>query len=128
MAQVKIYGLYESLKPVQKQFSDTLHSCLMESLKLPEDKKFQRFILMNNEDFIYPIDRSEKYTIIEISMFVGRSDEVKKQLVNLIFERLRDIGFEPNDIEVTIFETPKNNWGIRGLPGDELTLNYKVDV
>lgn len=33
-----------------------------------------------------------------------------------------------NDVEITIFETPKENWGIRGLPGDELALNYKVEV
>jgi Uncharacterized protein, 4-oxalocrotonate tautomerase homolog len=81
-----------------------------------------------NNEFLYSKDRSVKNTIIEISMFVGRSDEVKKKLVSLIFERLRDIGFDPNDIEVTIFVTPKNNWGIRGLPGDELTLNYKVNL
>jgi hypothetical protein len=34
----------------------------------------------------------------------------------------------PNDIEITIFETPKHNWGIRGLPGDELNLNYKAEI
>ncbi len=28
----------------------------------------------------------------------------------------------------TITETPKHNWGIRGLPGDELTLNYKANI
>jgi hypothetical protein len=31
-------------------------------------------------------------------------------------------------IEITLFETPRENWGIRGLPGDELSLNYKVQV
>ncbi|APF21976.1 putative transglutaminase-like protein [Clostridium butyricum] len=34
----------------------------------------------------------------------------------------------PNDVEITIFETPNYNWGIRGVPGDELGLNYKVNV
>ena len=34
----------------------------------------------------------------------------------------------PQDIEITIFETPRHNWGIRGLPGDELTLTYNVNV
>ncbi|GHU70367.1 hypothetical protein FACS189413_10620 [Bacteroidia bacterium] len=31
-------------------------------------------------------------------------------------------------IEISIFETPKHNWGIRGLPGDELQIDYKVNV
>jgi hypothetical protein len=34
----------------------------------------------------------------------------------------------PQDIEITIFETPRAAWGIRGLPGDEVGLNYKVEV
>jgi len=32
------------------------------------------------------------------------------------------------DIEITIFETPKLIWGIRGLPEDELQLNYNINV
>ena len=35
---------------------------------------------------------------------------------------------KPNEIEVTITETPRHNWGFRGLPGDEVGLSYKVDV
>lgn len=128
MAQVKIYGIYESLKPCQRQFSEILHSCLIDALKLPEDKRFHRFIFLNKDDIHYPDDRSDRYTIIEISMFEGRSDEVKKKLIRLIFERIQVLGFDVNDIEITIFETPQSNWGIRGLPGDELTLHYKVDV
>ena len=31
-------------------------------------------------------------------------------------------------VEITIFETPRGHWGIRGLPGDELDLNYTVQV
>ena len=26
------------------------------------------------------------------------------------------------------FQTPMHNWGFRGLPGDEHSLNYKVNV
>jgi len=128
MAQVKIFGLNHALKPIQTPLSDIIHSCLVDSLNLPENKRFHRFFHMNKEDFIYPEDRSEKYTIIEISMFEGRSMDTKKKLIQLIFERFTKIGIEANDIEITIYETPKSNWGIRGLPGDELNLNYKVDI
>lgn len=38
------------------------------------------------------------------------------------------LGIRPEDVEITIFETPKHNWRFRGLPGDEHSLNYKVDV
>jgi phenylpyruvate tautomerase PptA (4-oxalocrotonate tautomerase family) len=128
MAQVKIYGVYDILRPIRSRFSELMHSCIVEALDLPQDKKFHRFFLMDREDFIYPADRSEKYTVIEISMFEGRSVEVKKKLIKLIFERIGMLGISKNDVEITIFETRKSNWGIRGMPGDELTLNYKVEI
>ena len=62
-------------------------------------------------------------------MFEGRSVEAKKALIRLLFERLEtDCGITPRDVEITIFETPRHNWGIRGLPADELTLDYTVKV
>jgi 4-oxalocrotonate tautomerase family enzyme len=77
----------------------------------------------------YPPGRSERYTIIEISMFEGRSVETKKQLIRLLFERASArLGIAPDDLEITITETPRANWGIRGLPADELGLSYQVEV
>jgi phenylpyruvate tautomerase PptA (4-oxalocrotonate tautomerase family) len=84
---------------------------------------------LNRGEFFYPAGRTERYTIIEISMFEGRSVEAKKALIRLLFERLGAVlGIGPQDVEITIFETPMHNRGFRGLPGDEHTLNYKVNV
>jgi phenylpyruvate tautomerase PptA (4-oxalocrotonate tautomerase family) len=129
MAQIKIYGLSAQLTPIRKQLSDLVHGCVVEALALPLDKRFQRFIRLDPEDFIYPPGRSERYLILEISMFEGRSVDAKKQLIRLLFERVRaELGIQPEDLEITITETPRHNWGIRGVPGDELGLSYKVSV
>jgi hypothetical protein len=62
-------------------------------------------------------------------MFEGRSIEAKKHLIRLLFERVPNkCGIAPQDLEMTIFETPRHNWGFRGLPGDEHKLTYKVEV
>ena len=62
-------------------------------------------------------------------MFEGRSVEAQKRLIRLLFERLETAcGISPQDLEITLFETPKHAWGIRGLPGDELALTYTVEV
>ncbi len=129
MAQVKIYGLRSHLDTHKAALSGSIHACLVEALQLPPDKRFQRFIALEDDDFIFPADRSAQYTLIELSMFEGRSTEAKKHLIRLLFERLQtEAGIAPQDVEITIFETPRHNWGIRGLPGDELGLNYRVDV
>ena len=46
-----------------------------------------------------------------------------------LYERTRTrLELAAADLEITLFETPRHNWGIRGLPGDELELGYKVGV
>jgi hypothetical protein len=37
-------------------------------------------------------------------------------------------GIMPQDVEITIVETPRANWGIRGQVASELALGYKVTV
>jgi 4-oxalocrotonate tautomerase family enzyme len=129
MAQIKIYGLKEQLNPIKAQLSDVIHSCVVDALAFPKDKRAHRFFPLDAEDFYYPEGRTPRYTIIEISMFEGRSIEAKKQLIHLLFERIQQmLGIQPKDVEVTITETPKHNWGFRGQTGDEISLNYKVDV
>lgn len=107
-SQIKIYGLTESLKPHQVNLSNAIHNAVVEALAYPVDKKFHRFIGLYQSEFIFPSDRSSNYTIIEISMFEGRSVEVQKNLIRLLFQYIEQ------DIEITIFETPKYHWGIRG--------------
>ncbi|HZG67205.1 MAG TPA: tautomerase family protein [Herpetosiphonaceae bacterium] len=129
MAQIKIYGVAEYLRPIQTRLSDVIHACVVEALDYPPGKRFHRFLPLQPEDFVFPSDRSAQYTIIEISMFEGRSAAARKRLITLLFAKIAsEIGIDPQDIEITITETPRTNWGIRGRPGDELGLEYRVEV
>ncbi|MEH1784364.1 MAG: tautomerase family protein [Nostoc sp.] len=129
MAQIKVYGLADKLNPVKTELSNIIHTSVIEVLQLTPEKRFHRFFPLDKSDFYYPSDRSSNYLIIEISMFEGRSVETKKQLICLLIKNInKKLNIPVYDIEITIFETPKYNWGIRGLPGDELILNYKVEV
>ncbi|MDF5714415.1 MAG: tautomerase family protein [Rhizonema sp. NSF051] len=129
MTQVKIYGIKEHLNPIKHRLSDVIHSCVVDALQYPPDKRAHRFFPLDASDFFYPLGRTDRYTILEFSMIEGRSVDAKKHLIRLLFERLQqELGISPQDLEMTIFETPKHNWGFRGLPGDEHTLNYKIEV
>src|SRR5438045_3902220 len=101
MAQVKIYGLREHLAPIKGTLSDVIHACTVEALQLPVEKRFHRFFLLDPSDYLFPADRSERYTIIEISMFEGRSAETKKQLIRLLFAQLhKELRIPPQDVEI----------------------------
>lgn len=129
MAQVKVYALASNLGMCKPKLSKAVHDCLVEALGVPEDKKFQRFFPLTADDFLYPADRSSRYTILEVQMFEGRSVETKKRLIRLLFERFAaELDYDANDLEVNLIETPRANWGIRGQTGDELGLSYEVEV
>jgi len=129
MAQIRIYGHHDHLNALRMTLSNAIHQVAMDVLGLPAGKRFHRFIGLDAADFIYPADRSRRYTIIEVSMFEGRSVETKKAFIRGLFDALAgQCGIDPQDLEITITETPRHNWGIRGLPADELELTYAVDV
>jgi phenylpyruvate tautomerase PptA (4-oxalocrotonate tautomerase family) len=129
MAQIKIYGIKEKLAPVRERLSEVIHECVMEALQFPADKRAHRFFLMEKEDMLYPAGRTDAYTIIEISMIEGRTIEARRKLIRLLFDKIRDqVNIQHEDVEICIQESPACNWGFRGMHGDEVKLNYKINV
>jgi phenylpyruvate tautomerase PptA (4-oxalocrotonate tautomerase family) len=128
MAQIVVYGLASVLKTRIRELSDAIHAAAKEAFELPDEKRFHRFIPLDRDCFIVPPSRSDDYTIVEVSMFEGRSVEAKKRFIFRLYETTAELGIAPDDLEITITETPRSNWGIRGLPADELSLDYRVEV
>jgi phenylpyruvate tautomerase PptA (4-oxalocrotonate tautomerase family) len=129
MPQTKIFGHAGFLQQHRQTVSDSIHACMVEALSYPVEKRFQRFFFLDTENFIYPDDRSYQYLIIEISLFAGRSVEAKKNLIRLIYQKLNEsLGIAVDDIEIILYEVAQHDWGVRGVPGDELQLSYKVQV
>jgi hypothetical protein len=129
MAQIKIYGIKEKLAPVRERLSEVIHECVMEALQFPADKRAHRFFLMEKEDMLYPAGRTDAYTLIEITMIEGRTVEARKKLIRLLFDNIRDkVNIQHQNVEICIQESPACNWGFRGMHGDEVKLNYKINV
>jgi len=127
MTQIKIYGECGHLRANRNRLSEVIHAVAMDRLGLPQDKRFHRFIGLEREDFFRPPDRSAAYTIIEVSLFEGRSDAIKRDFLTSLMTRIvDDVGLAPEDVEITLFETPRCHWGIRGEIGDRLALSYAV--
>ena len=129
MSQIKIYGLTTNLNPIKQKLSDVIHSCVMDALQFPADKRAHRFIGLEKDDFFMPAGRSDAYIIIEITMIEGRSVDARKKLIRLLFDRIKsDVGIDTMNVEICIYESPACNWGFRGMHGDEIKLNYAINV
>jgi hypothetical protein len=126
---IKIYGIREQLDPIKDRLSDAINQSMVEALTFPEDKQARRFFPMEAEDYFTPAGRSPAYTLIEIVMMRGRSEEARRRLIEKLFQKLEiQCQLSPIDVEITILEAPPCNFGFRGLTGDEANLDYRVDV
>ncbi len=129
MAQVKIYGLKKSLNEIKYKLSETIHNTIVKELSFPKEKRYHRFMALEDEDMLFPDTKSEHYTIIEIMMMQGRSEERRKNLIKALFVNIeKELDIAKTDIEICIIESPACNWGFSGMCGDEIKLNYKVNV
>lgn len=129
MSQVKVYGVRAHLAPIRNQLSEVIHSCVVEALQFPQNKRAHRFFYLEPEDFFMPQTASERYTILEFIMMEGRTVETKKKLIHLLYKRIGEqFGLAETDLEICILESPPHNWGFRGMTGDEIKLSYTVNV
>ncbi|GAB3979228.1 tautomerase family protein [Spirosoma terrae] len=129
MSQVKLYGVREQLLPIRERLSDVVHSCVVDALQFPANKRAHRFFYLDKDDFYWPETASERYVILEFMMMEGRTVETKKRLIHLLYERVcEQLDLAVTDLEICILESPAHNWGFRGMTGDEIQLNYTITI
>ncbi len=93
---------------------DAVQSALREALKIPEWDRTLRLIEHPSSHFAVPPGRGEKFTLVEVNMFAGRSMAAKRALYQAIVRNLGALGVPPLDIKISLLEIAPENWGIRG--------------
>lgn len=127
MAQVKVYGRRSVWGARRREVSDAVHAALVAAWGLPDDKRFHRFLLLDDDDLVAP--RAREYLVVEVVCFTGRSPAAVRALIGAFFDDVAPaLGLTADDLEVVVLESPPTHWGIRGVAGDELALPYRVDV
>jgi phenylpyruvate tautomerase PptA (4-oxalocrotonate tautomerase family) len=113
----------------RKRLLDGVHDALVEAFGIPDDDRTQRMIEHDPENFEIPPGASERYTLIEITAFPGRSPTAKRHLYQALVRNLGDASVPASDISVVLHEPPMENWGIGGgKPASEVDLGFRVDV
>src|ERR1700694_3307040 len=77
---------------------DAVQSALREALKIPEADRTLRLIEHPVSHFAVPPGRGQKFTLVEVTMFSGRSMGAKRTLYQAIVRNLVALGVPPYDI------------------------------
>ena len=113
----------------RRQLLQAVHDALVEAFEIPDEDRTQRIVEYDPINFEIPPGKSERYTLIEITAFPGRSRTAKAALYEASVRRLGKLGIDAADVSVVIHEPVMENWGIRGgRPADEVDLGYRLDV
>ncbi len=114
----------------RKAVLDGIHDGLVQSFKIPDHDRMQTLHELAPDRFEIPPAKTERFTIIEVTAFKGRSMDAKKRLYETIAANLgKDPGIAGDDIIIILHEPPLENWGIRGgKPASEVNLGFAVDI
>ena len=103
-----------------------VHDALVTALGIPDDDRNQRLYELDAANLEHREIRTDKYCIIELTLFPGRSREMKAAVISEITRLLGErLGVPSGDVYIIINEPPLDNWGLRGVQGSELGLEYK---
>lgn len=92
---------------------EAVHSAQREAFRLPALDPHIRYTAHEPGHFHVPAGSTENYTLIEISLFPGRTLEAKRTLYRLLVEKLGRLGITPDDIFIVLHEVPPHDWCLR---------------
>ncbi len=108
---------------------EAVHAALVEAIRIPEGDRTVRLQSFAAEDFAVNAKATENYTLVEVSLFTGRTLAAKRALYRALVHKLGQFGIAPLDVKVILYEVPRENWGLRGgIPGSEIELGFTVEV
>lgn len=108
---------------------DAVHDALVTAFRIPMSDRHQRIVEYDEEDFEIPPGKSERYMIVEIDAFAGRSIDAKRLLYKEIVAGLGAAGIEPEDVLILVRDAARENWGVRGgQAGSDIDLGFDIEV
>ena len=111
-------------KPKPIAFKDSVLQAVHQALVasgVPETDRFHRVLELAEEDFRfdpqYPdvrTRRTDDFVLIEITLSVGRSVKIKRQIAGSIVDTLAGQGFDPENVMISFQETRWEDWSFAG--------------
>ena len=110
---------------------DAVHGALVVAFAIPPRDRHVRLVVHEPHRFAVSPEQHdpERYTLVTVDCFEGRSLEAKRRLYREVVERLAVVGIDPRDVTITLREGPTENWGVRGgRAACDVDLGFTIEV
>ena len=100
----------------KKNVLDAVHDGLVKSLGIEDWDRVQRLYEIDDEYFERSDEKTDSFTMIELTLFPGRTKEQKGKAIELVTKELTErVGIPAKDIFIVINDPPLENWGFGGI-------------
>lgn len=128
-----------SLIEVRRQYSrpdevaliDAVHDALVAAFHIPVGDKHVRLLVHEPHRVSHAphLVHPERYTLVTVDCFAGRSVDAKRALYREIVDRLGAFDIPADHISILLRESALENWGIRGgQAACDVNLGFDVHV
>lgn len=131
MALARIEILQGRTPDDKRRMVDAVRCALSDALKAPAADPVVRLVEYPSSEFTvpYPELHSDRYTLVEITMFAGRSMDTKRRLYRAVIDGLAAVDVPERDILIVLCEPPMHNWGVQGgHPASEVEIGFDVEI
>ncbi|MCU1460349.1 MAG: tautomerase family protein [Acidimicrobiales bacterium] len=129
MAIARIELFWAITKNDRRLLIEGVADALVGALKVPPGDPTVIAVTRDAADVVLPSKVSDRYTIVTVTMFAGRTIETKRRLYQAIVHGLQSLGVPPDDVVIVLEEVPMENWGVDGgVPASEVDVGFKVDI
>jgi len=123
MPSVRVEILKGKTADYKKVLLLSIQEALVTALRVEEDNRCIRLFELDEDCFLRRASKTDKYTLVELTLLPGRSNELKKNVIEEITRLLGGrLEIQSSDIMIIIHEAPPDNWGCYGKPFSELDL------
>jgi phenylpyruvate tautomerase PptA (4-oxalocrotonate tautomerase family) len=116
MPLVRISLMEGKPQSYRRKIGDAVHRAMVETINVPPHDRFQIITEHAKADFIYEqqyqnITRTDALVIIQITLNVGRTVEMKSSLYQRVVELLnQEAGMRKEDVFISLVEVDQENW------------------
>ena len=106
-----------------------VNRAMITALRVPEDSHPVRLSEYDADAFLIPKGCGDGFTLVDITIYPGRTPETKRALYRFVIAELEALGIAPMDVRIVLYEVPREHWGLRGgIPASEIELGFTVEV
>ena len=115
---------------LEHEILGAVQSALEGSIKIPYWDRDIVIDIYDETTRLYPPNRTERYTRVEIGLYAGRSLDAKRQLYHAITRNFAELGVDGSDLKTILIEFSLENCAPHGAEAacDIGDLGYNVEV